>query len=267
MLIVFAVVPTSQPVSLRIHAHNDYEHPHPLFDALDAGARSVEADIFLVNGKLLVAHNFLELRADRSLQSLYLDPLRQRIKQHNVSVYGDGETLQLLIDIKQDGQTTYPVLRELLEQYQDLLTHYGKQKSPGPITVVLTGNQPARKAIGAETDRVVAFDGSLNDLFTNPSPDLVPMISGRWDKTFTWNGKGTISEKERAKLTEFALQTHSQGRTLRFWGAPDNEATWRELKLAGVDWINTDRLAEASAFLQAQRYSQNSSTLPSGSRK
>ena len=42
---------SSQTSSLgleRAHAHNDYEHPRPLFDALDHGFKSVEADIWLV---------------------------------------------------------------------------------------------------------------------------------------------------------------------------------------------------------------------------
>src|SRR5262245_58578952 len=34
----------------QAHAHNDYEHPRPLFDALDQGFCSVEADIYLVDG-------------------------------------------------------------------------------------------------------------------------------------------------------------------------------------------------------------------------
>jgi hypothetical protein len=34
----------------RAHAHNDYEHERPLFDALDHNFKSVEADIWLVNG-------------------------------------------------------------------------------------------------------------------------------------------------------------------------------------------------------------------------
>ena len=38
------------------HAHNDYEHARPLLDALDCGFGSVEADIYLVDGALLVAH-------------------------------------------------------------------------------------------------------------------------------------------------------------------------------------------------------------------
>ena len=42
---------------LRAHAHNDYEHERPLLDALDHGFASVEADVWLVDGQLLVAHD------------------------------------------------------------------------------------------------------------------------------------------------------------------------------------------------------------------
>ena len=45
------------------HAHNDYEHTRPLFDALDQGFNSVEADVFLVDGKLLVGHTAFDLEA------------------------------------------------------------------------------------------------------------------------------------------------------------------------------------------------------------
>src|SRR5271157_4619073 len=39
-----------QPVPLtRVHAHNDYLHPPPLFDALNCGFCSVEADVHLVD--------------------------------------------------------------------------------------------------------------------------------------------------------------------------------------------------------------------------
>ena len=41
----------------QAHAHNDYEHDRPLRDALDPGFTSVEADVWLVDGKLLVAHD------------------------------------------------------------------------------------------------------------------------------------------------------------------------------------------------------------------
>ena len=46
-------VPRALPAA---HAHNDYLHKRPLLDALAQGFCSVEADIFLVDGALLVAH-------------------------------------------------------------------------------------------------------------------------------------------------------------------------------------------------------------------
>ena len=45
----------------RAHAHNDYEHPRPLLDALDHRFGSVEADIFLVGDQLLIGHTVLML--------------------------------------------------------------------------------------------------------------------------------------------------------------------------------------------------------------
>src|SRR6516165_8545996 len=62
----------------QAHAHNDYEHKRPLLDALENGFCSVEADVFLVEGELLVGHTRGSLRAERTLEKLYLAPLRQR---------------------------------------------------------------------------------------------------------------------------------------------------------------------------------------------
>lgn len=63
-----------QPTPLiRGHAHNDYEHTRPLYDALEHGFTSVEVDVYLVNNQLLVAHDPTQLQPDRTLQSLYLD--------------------------------------------------------------------------------------------------------------------------------------------------------------------------------------------------
>src|SRR5262245_1989348 len=56
---------------INAHAHNDYEHAHPLFDALDQGFASVEADIYPVDGELLVGHNRRDLKPERTLESLY----------------------------------------------------------------------------------------------------------------------------------------------------------------------------------------------------
>src|SRR5689334_17418060 len=46
------------------HSHNDYRQKHPLTDALRLGYLSIEADVFLVDGDLLVAHEREECRPD-----------------------------------------------------------------------------------------------------------------------------------------------------------------------------------------------------------
>jgi hypothetical protein len=103
----------------KAHAHNDYWHSHPLYDALDHGFTSVEADVFLVNGELLVGHDWSELRPDRTLRSLYLDPLKKIIQQNGGSVYPEyPHDFFLWIDVKTDGEFTYRVLHEQLLQYQ-----------------------------------------------------------------------------------------------------------------------------------------------------
>ena len=40
----------------KAHAHNDYEHERPFFEAFQLGFGSIEADVYAVNGELLVGH-------------------------------------------------------------------------------------------------------------------------------------------------------------------------------------------------------------------
>ena len=60
---VHAQAPDKPTVSVtplaNAHSHNDYEHDRPLLDALDHGFTSIEADIFLFEGQLLVTHDAL----------------------------------------------------------------------------------------------------------------------------------------------------------------------------------------------------------------
>src|SRR5581483_11309861 len=72
-----AADPAVKPL-VQAHAHNDYEHARPLLDALDHGFCSVEADIWLAPDGLLIGHDKKDLKPGRTLESLYLDPLRER---------------------------------------------------------------------------------------------------------------------------------------------------------------------------------------------
>ena len=54
---------------------------------VDQGFCSVEADIFLVDGKLLVGHTRRSLKPERTLQATFLEPLKQRVVQNGGRVY------------------------------------------------------------------------------------------------------------------------------------------------------------------------------------
>lgn len=238
----------------QAHAHNDYVHARPLFGALDCGFCSVEADIFLVNGKLLVAHTLAETRPDRTLQSLYLDPLRARVKENGGRVYPNGPEFTLLIELKQDWPGEYPALRAVLTNYADILVTYRTEKAysaqthawvtrevkdTNAVIAIITGHRDARMFAG-ETVRYAALDGQMSDLDANPPSLLVPWISENWKTYFHWNGQGAMPEAELRKLEQIVKRAHEQGRRVRYWNSPDNPNFWQAMHVAGVDLINTD---------------------------
>jgi len=237
----------------QAHAHNDYEHPRPLFDALDHGFCSVEADIWLTPQGMLVAHDRNDLKPERTLQKLYLDPLRKRTKQNGGRVYRDGPPFYLLIDVKTAADETYAALDRILAEYDDILsvTSGGKAEQKA-VTVILSGNR-AIEAITKQPVRYVAIDGRPENLQSNELAALVPWISANWTLLFTWKGAGPMPAEEQRKLRELVGKAHDQGRKVRFWATPENEAVWVELTAAGVDYINTDKLAELHKFLLAQK--------------
>src|SRR4051812_16012793 len=144
---------------LSAHAHNDYEHKRPLFDALEHGFCSFEADIHLVEGKLMVAHDRSQTKVSRTLQSLYLDPLREQIQKNGGRVYAGGPECTLLIDLKSDWRSVYPVLRKALDQYGDILTTFSEgRKNTNAVMAIITGNR-TKEMFDGESVRYAAYDG------------------------------------------------------------------------------------------------------------
>jgi len=94
-----------------------------------------------VNGRLLVAHDRDKVKPERTLEALYLDPLRERVKQNGGRVYSSGPTFTLLVDVKSDAEPTYAALRGVLRQYADLLTLFRiNATETKTVTVILSGN-------------------------------------------------------------------------------------------------------------------------------
>ena len=98
-----------------IHSHNDYAQKRPFWGAYEAGADSIEADVFLVDGELLVAHSRKELKKENTLRRLYLEPLREVMRKNGGRARANGKPLQLVIDLK-SGKPALDALLTLIEQ-------------------------------------------------------------------------------------------------------------------------------------------------------
>lgn len=235
---------------LHAHAHNDYLHQRPLLDALDHGFTSVEADVYLVDGELLVAHTRAEVDPKRTLRNLYLDPLRDKIRRGGGRVWPGGPALTLFIDIKADGERAYRTLASLLAEYDEMISVVrGGRLEERAVMVVVSGER-ARNVISVDEPRYVGIDGRLSDLDSTAPSHLLPLISDNWTLHFRWRGEGPFPEAERAKLADIVRRAHDRGRRVRFWATPENETLWRELLAADVDLINTDDLPRLERFLR-----------------
>ncbi len=246
----------------QAHAHNDYEHERPLYDALEHGFTSVEADVWLVGGELLVAHEVHEVKAGRTLESLYLDPLQQLVRRHGDSVYPRwGGTFQLMIDIKSEAESTYAAVHDELAEHREIFAHYVHGNVViRPVVAVASGNRP-RQTMQRQQSRYAFYDGRSSDLGSGTPAGFMPIVSENWTRLFTWQGVGPMPQAERDRLQTYVRRAHDAGYRVRFWATPDDpgparEAVWDELYDADVDHVNTDDLAGLEAFLRAREADQ-----------
>jgi len=257
----------------RAHAHNDYEHDQPLYDALSHGFTSVEADIWLVDGAFYVAHDYDEIDTSNTLQSLYLDPLRAEMQSNGGSIYGDGTAFNLLIDVKSSAAPAWAALETLLADYSDVFTAFDNEvgRIDGAVTAHISGNRDYAAMAAAEL-RYAGYDGRSSDLLKNDTldGDLITMVSQNWNKLFSWRGVGEMPEDEEAFLAEYVAKAHANDQIVRFWSTLDTpgearDALWLKLIEHDVDLINTDDLAGLEGFLLANDPNEMSAVpLPAG---
>lgn len=233
------------------HAHNDYLHVRPLLDALEQGFCNIEADVWLIDGRLLVAHDRKDVKPERTLEALYLDPLRERVRANGGAVFRAGPTVTLLVDVKSEARATYAALEEVLVRYDDILTSFGLIARAKAVTVIVSGNR-SREDMEKKIVRFSALDGRSMDLDATAPATLMPWISENWTKLSAWKGEGALPEADRAKLRDWVSRAHARGRKIRFWNFPEKAEAWDILRSEGVDVIGTDQLERLAEFLRAK---------------
>jgi hypothetical protein len=232
-------------------AHNDYNHNRPLFDALENGYTNIEADVFLEDDELIIAHINPFFRRSKTLESLYLKPLARYIKNNGGEVYkGYTEPVILMIDIKTGADNTYAAIEKVLARYSNILSSYDHGVvTKKQVTVVLSGHKPYQM-LKAEQTRFAFIDEDLvKSKQDTTSTNVYELSSCKYSKILRWTGQGKFPDEERARLCAYVAMAHKFRKKVRLWASPENQEVWRELLNCKVDLICTDKLAELKDFL------------------
>lgn len=238
----------------NVHSHNDYWQVLPFYTAYGAHCASIEADIYLENGTLYVAHDRKDITSARTLRALYLDPIREQMKMNGGKIYADSTGLQLLIDLKTEYRQTLPALEKLLKEYADC---FDSAKNPSAVKIVITGSMPEAKDFGKYAS-FLFFDGRPNLTYSAEESQRIALVSLSFGALSEWNGLGRMTHDDYSRVKAVIDKVHAQGKKIRFWGCPDTKTAWNTFMKMGVDFINTDqptRIADFMSTLTTDRYS------------
>lgn len=224
----------------KVHSHNDYVQEKPLLTAYEAQADQIEADVFLVGDSLIVAHSKKEIDPKNTLNKLYLDPINSFFKKNNGKVSVDKKyTFSLMIDVKENWDAVYPVLKREIEKYGDV---FNRSKNKYAIQIVISGKRPADSTFHT-FPKWLFFDGLPNISYAKKDLERVTMISDNFATYSKWKGSGFINGDDAQKLKTIIKQAKQLKKPVRFWGAPDTEDSWFNQIELGIDIINTDKVA------------------------
>ena len=122
---------------------------------------SIEADIHLVAGKILVGHDTKDLLPSRNLENLYLAPL--------LTYNTPNRKLQFLIDVKTEAISTLDSLIAVLKKYPTLINNKN-------ITITISGNTPA-DSLFIQYPSFIHFDGRIFKNYTTAQLSKISLIS------------------------------------------------------------------------------------------
>lgn len=265
-----------QPVPC--HSHNDYLRRVPLYQALEAGCISVEADVWLHDDEkfvqdLYVGHSLKALEPLATLKKLYIDPLVGILEHQNANPgthvpeklgrpYGvfdssPDTSLVLLLDFKTAAKETWVAVQEQLESLRKrgMLTSWdGKMKTitQRPITVVGTGKAPFDLIIANSTYRDVFFDApldQLNDTYTRENSYFASASFPKAVGKFLFRPNSSQTRRVKSQI-EAASRN---GLKARYWDTPSwpiarRNRIWTFLVENRIGVLNVDDIMSAGRW-------------------
>lgn len=223
---------SAQPL---IHAHNDYQKPEPLTNALRHKVFSIEADIYCSGDRLLVAHDKKELPIAPTLDSLYLQPIIELFRRHRGFISNDSAYApMLMIDIKENGEIAIAQLIKLVSAHRSV---FDRSLNGNAVQLVISGDRGASSTWSAYP-RYILFDGRPNEVYDSVTLQRVAFISDSYLKYIN------PQDSSNRLIRQVAKKVHSIGKLFRLWGSPDNPDSWKLQQQQGIDIINTDKVEE-----------------------
>jgi alkaline phosphatase len=224
----------------KIHSHNDYNQTVPFWDAYANGANSIEADVFLKDNDLYVAHNENDITTSRTLTSLYLKPLEIALQMQ----YKEEQELLLLIDIKTEAITTLNKLVAILKKYPTIINNQN-------IKIIISGNRPNSDTYSKYPSFIFFDYQELGKSLSSESWEKVAMVSLNFGKFSKWNGKGRLTHDDYTRVVDVITKAKATQKPFRFWGTPDSKSAWKAFLDMGVDIINTDKPYQCTNYINS----------------
>ena len=218
----------------NVHSHNDYEQKTPFDLAYRNQLGSIEADIHLVAGKILVGHDTKNLLPSRNLENMYLAPL--------LAYNAPNRKVQFLIDVKTDAISTLDSLIALLKTYPALINNKN-------ITITISGNTPA-DSLFIQYPNFIHFDGRIFKNYTTEQLSKISLISEDYGKFTMWKKTWPMQVTEEEKIKAAIEKIHALNKPIRLWGTPDFPLAWEKFIAMKIDFINTDKIEEITQFFQ-----------------
>jgi len=227
-LSLFFAVPTE--AQIKVQSHNDYEQQLPLWNALRYRADFIEADVFAIKGKLLVAHAAEELARAPTLAELYLRPIEKLLKgKDTAQVFRQYGRFSLFIDIKENSAVALPMLYRLMEKYPAILK--------AGIQIVISGDR-GHISEWKNAPPYIQFDGRPTEQYDSATLQRVAMIS---DSYLNHRGRDAAGN---SNIVNFVRHADELGKPARLWATLDDPEIWKALVSLGIKILNTDKIEE-----------------------
>lgn len=231
----------------------------------------MEADVWLFNSTLYIGHEESALTPDRTFDSLYIQPILSVLRRENptsrfvasptrngVFDTNSGQTLFLFVDVKTDGPTTWPHVVTALQPLRAanyLTTYNGSAITPGPVTVIGTGNTPLNQ-VQPVTERDYFFDANLALLATSQTSItrfVSPVASTQFSAVIGQINGATFNDTQLDTVRAQVDEANRRGILARYWDTPawpvsTRNAVWTTLVEQGVGLLNADDVVEAAGF-------------------